>query len=99
MARLSQDQIVFNLSKIPGWTLQGGHSIERILSFPDFKSAIQFVNQISEYAEMANHHPEIIINYNQVILRLTTHDKNGLTGRDFALAQRINQVKPHNKKI
>ena len=46
MARLSPEQIVFNLSKIPGWTLQGGHSIERILSFPDFKSAIQFANQI-----------------------------------------------------
>lgn len=99
MSRLSPDQVVFNLSKIPGWVLQGDYHIVRTLHFTDFKQAIEFVNQVSEYAELAKHHPEIHILYNKVTLKLTTHEAMGLTGRDFALAQRINQLKPpHEKK-
>lgn len=95
MVRLSEEQIIYNLSKIPGWVLlQGERLIERTLIFEDFKNAISFINQVSEFAEMAKHHPEMIIDYNKVTLRLTTHDVNGLTGRDFALAQRINKLYP-----
>ncbi|HBI03866.1 MAG TPA: 4a-hydroxytetrahydrobiopterin dehydratase [Paenibacillaceae bacterium] len=99
MVRLSPEQIVYNLSKIPGWVLlQGERLIERTLTFADFKNAISFINQVSEFAELANHHPEMIINYNKVTLRLTTNDVNGLTGRDFALAQRINKLYPPYEK-
>jgi 4a-hydroxytetrahydrobiopterin dehydratase len=47
---------------------------------------------VGKCAEDANHHPDIDIRYNKVKLVLTTHDKNGLTGKDFALAQKINRI-------
>lgn len=64
----------------------------RRFRFPSFKEAITFVNQVAELAEEANHHPDILINYNRVTLTLTTHDEGGLTRRDFALATKINQL-------
>ena len=48
--------------------------------------AIRFVNALAEEAERANHHPDILIQYSKVTLRLTTHDCDGLSERDFALA-------------
>lgn len=97
MAKLSKEQITFNLSKIPGWKLNGD-VIERKFSFEGFKEAITFVNQVAEYAEQLGHHPDISIRYNEVFLLLTTHDEQGLTGKDFALAQRINKLMPNKGK-
>ena len=42
---------------------------------------------IAEAAEKADHHPDILIQYSKVTLRLSTHDCNGLSSRDFALAR------------
>jgi 4a-hydroxytetrahydrobiopterin dehydratase len=92
VAKLSQEQIELNLSKIPGWTLEDGEYIERKIAFADFREALEFVNQVGRFAEDAQHHPDIDIRYNKVTLRLTTHDENGLTGKDFALAQKVNQI-------
>jgi 4a-hydroxytetrahydrobiopterin dehydratase len=91
MSRLSKDQIVFNLSKIPGWKLNMDQ-IERQFRLSGFREAVSFVNQVAEYAEEMNHHPIITISYNQVGISLTTKEMGGLTGKDFALAQRINKL-------
>ena len=40
-------------------------------------------------AERANHHPDILIQWNKVTLTLSTHSAGGLTGADFNLARLI----------
>jgi 4a-hydroxytetrahydrobiopterin dehydratase len=97
MAKLSKEQIEFNISKVPGWTLKG-NSIERVFVLEGFKEAVTFVNQIAEYAEDLNHHPDIRLQFNQVTVTLTTHEYMGLSGKDFALAQRINKLIPPRGK-
>lgn len=91
MPRLSLAQIELNMSKISGWRLNG-NQIERVVSFADFAVAIDFVNRVAELATKANHHPELLIQFNKVKLTLTTHDEGGLTGKDFTLAQKINKL-------
>jgi 4a-hydroxytetrahydrobiopterin dehydratase len=92
MAKLSKEQIELNLSKIPGWTLEDDTYIQRKVIFRNFSEVLTFVNQVGKFAEDAHHHPEIDIRYNKVVLRLTTKEESGLTGKDFALAQKINQI-------
>ena len=50
--------------------------------------AIAFVNQVAELAESKNHHPDIEIHYNKVVLRWWTHTAGGVTDRDRELAER-----------
>ncbi|WP_134698542.1 4a-hydroxytetrahydrobiopterin dehydratase [Ammoniphilus sp. YIM 78166] len=97
MSRLSKEQITFNMPKIPGWKLNQ-NEIERTFEFEGFKEAISFINQVAEHAEELNHHPDIVLRHNKVSLLLTTQDVGGLTGRDFALAQRINKLLPSKGK-
>ncbi len=54
--------------------------------FPD---AIAFITRLAFDAERMNHHPEIENVWNRVTIRLTTHDADGLTELDFALAAKI----------
>ena len=89
---LSQEEIAQRLSGLDGWELQG-KEIARLFLFADFKAALHFVDDVGEAAETANHHPDIDIRWNKVLLRLSTHSKGGLTEKDFALAAEINRLK------
>ncbi len=91
MARLTDDDIDLELQLMRGWVLDN-KQIKRTIHFDGFVEAVEFVNKIAKEAEKANHHPDITIKYDQVSFVLTTHDENGLTEKDFALAKRIDEV-------
>lgn len=82
---LSESEIQDRLSSVPGWRREG-KTIVREFEFKDFPVAIDFVNQIAKAAEAAGHHPDIDVRWNKVRLSLTTHDRGGLTAKDFDLA-------------
>ena len=88
MTRLDEAEIAAGLVRIPGWQ-RHGESIRRRYTLPGFREALGFVNRVAELAEAADHHPDILIEYRNVTLTLSTHDAGGLTERDLALAARI----------
>jgi 4a-hydroxytetrahydrobiopterin dehydratase len=90
-AVLSPTEIRSALKDLPGWELRED-SIERVLQFPDFASAMVLVNKLAAAAEAANHHPDILINYNKVTLTLVSHDSGGVTQRDIRMARNINEI-------
>jgi 4a-hydroxytetrahydrobiopterin dehydratase len=88
---LSQSEVSFYLNEVTGWS-QKGVTIEKSYVFRDFKNAISFVNQVAEVAEKEDHHPDIGIYYNKIILTLWTHIVKGLTENDFILAAKIDAI-------
>jgi 4a-hydroxytetrahydrobiopterin dehydratase len=88
---LSADDLKDALSTLPKWTRKGD-AIEREFQFKNFLEAMAFVNKIADAAENANHHPDIHISYNKVLLALTSHDSGGVTQRDIRMAGVIDQV-------
>ena len=74
------------------WSESGG-ALVRDLEFPDFATAMAFVNRVADLAEQRNHHPDILVHgWNKVRLTLTTHSAGGLTDADRALAERIDGI-------
>jgi len=88
---VSEEDLSALLKKCPEWESDGS-AISRTLEFEEFPEAIEFVNDVAELAEDAQHHPDIDIRYASVTLRLTTHDAGGLTASDLELAQRIDRL-------
>lgn len=86
---LETEELEDALKRLPEWDLEG-KSIVRIVEFEDFSEAIDFVNDLADMAEEAQHHPDILIQYSKVTLTLTTHDAGGLTASDIEMAHRIN---------
>jgi 4a-hydroxytetrahydrobiopterin dehydratase len=74
------------------WEIVDNTKLKRVFTFEDFAQALAFVNKVGEMAEAANHHPDIQILYNTVILELWTHDISGLSETDFDLAAKIDQI-------
>jgi 4a-hydroxytetrahydrobiopterin dehydratase len=70
-----------------GWSEVDG-AIERVFRFDDFAQAMAFVNRVAELAESEDHHPDIAIHYNRVVLRWSSHSAGAITDRDRELATR-----------
>ena len=88
--RLTETELADLLSELPGWTLrEDGKAIVRNFRFADFNEAWGFMNRVALYADKADHHPEWFNVYNRVEMTLTTHDADGLSARDAAMARVI----------
>jgi 4a-hydroxytetrahydrobiopterin dehydratase len=88
---LSDEQISERLAEVPGWARQGDN-IVHTETLADFKAAILYVGAVAYFAEAANHHPDITIEWNKVTFTLSTHSAGGLTDNDFSLAKRIDAL-------
>jgi 4a-hydroxytetrahydrobiopterin dehydratase len=88
--RLTEAERGAALAELPGWTYDAERdAIRRSFRFEDFAAAFGFMTSVALMAEKADHHPEWFNVYNRVDIVLTTHDAGGLSGRDVALARKI----------
>jgi 4a-hydroxytetrahydrobiopterin dehydratase len=91
--RLDMEQRDALLTAHPHWSLdRDGAAITRHFVFADFAEAFGFMTRVAILAEKADHHPEWSNVYNRVTITLTTHDADGLSHRDAALAAQIDAI-------
>ena len=83
--RLADAEIATRLADLPGWT-RTGDAISRTFQFAGFPEAVDFVTRLVAPAEGLEHHPDVDVRYNKVIITLSTHDQGGLTAYDLDLA-------------
>lgn len=77
----------------PGWApIADRDAVRKTFVFADFGTAWGFMSRVALAAEKADHHPEWTNVYNRVEITLTTHDVNGLSERDAALAAFIERA-------
>jgi 4a-hydroxytetrahydrobiopterin dehydratase len=88
MSLLPESEIKAQLAEVRGWE-RDGNVIRRRYPLPSFADAIAFVSRVALIAEKQDHHPDILIQYSNVTLTLSSHDAGGLTERDFRLAKSI----------
>jgi 4a-hydroxytetrahydrobiopterin dehydratase len=74
------------------WSLND-NKLSKDYVFPDFKSALVFVNKVGEIAEELGHHPEIYFTYGKVTITTTSHDAgNKITAKDEGLIERVDLI-------
>lgn len=78
---------------LPGWAFDAGRNgIAKSFKFADFGAAFAFMTRVALEAEKADHHPEWSNVWNRVDILLSTHSEGGVTGKDIALAQKIEGI-------
>jgi 4a-hydroxytetrahydrobiopterin dehydratase len=89
--KLDDAEISARLAELREWRLVEGQ-LCRDYVFKDFVAAFGFMTRCALVAERMDHHPDWSNVYNRVQVRLSTHDCQGLSARDFALAQRMDEL-------
>lgn len=75
------------------WAQEDNHHIERKFEFPDFETALEFVNDVGEVAEEQGHHPVFNgFTWGKVTVKLYTHKIDGLHENDFIMAAKIDEL-------
>jgi len=78
-------------ANLPKWRLEDGW-IRRTYKTAGWKGTLMVINTVGHLAEAAWHHPDITASYAWVEVRLMTHSAKGITGKDLALAKKIEEV-------
>jgi 4a-hydroxytetrahydrobiopterin dehydratase len=89
---LQGEELAKLAAELPDWRVIDQHHIEKSYRFPNFKSALAFVNRIGEIAEQQGHHPDICFGWGNVKVTNYTHKIAGLTESDFILAAKVDQL-------
>lgn len=75
-----------------GWQVVDGHHLEKEYTYPDFVSALAFVNRVGAMAEEQDHHPDIYLAWGRARVQIWTHKIDGLTESDFVFAARCDAL-------
>ena len=92
---LTATQVVTQLVDLQGWTLSGDGSnvaIEKTYHFANYYETISFVNAVAFIANAQDHHPDLSVHYNRCVVRLNTHDVQGISATDIECAQRFDAL-------
>lgn len=91
MKKLNNKEIENKLKQLPNWSYEDD-AIHISFEFEDFKNAFTAMTRIAFEAERLQHHPTWSNTYNSVNVSLSTHDADGVTEKDFELAEAIETV-------
>ena len=91
--KLSEDELDEIVRNMKGWELKD-EKLQKSFKFTNFVEAFGFMTRIALEAERMNHHPEWSNVYNNVTIKLSTHDAGGITDYDIKLAEIIDDTNP-----
>lgn len=89
---LTAAEIAPLLAQIDAWTVVDGHHLEKTYRLQNFAAALELVNRIGAIAEEQNHHPDLLLAWGRVGVKIWTHKIDGLTESDFVFAAKCDRA-------
>ncbi|GKT24151.1 4a-hydroxytetrahydrobiopterin dehydratase [Acidovorax sp. SUPP3334] len=92
---LTATEIVAKLADLEGWKLTGDGAdvaVEKTYRFSNYYETISFVNAVAFIANAQDHHPDLSVHYNRCVVRLNTHDVNGISATDLECASHFDAL-------
>ncbi|WP_138433930.1 4a-hydroxytetrahydrobiopterin dehydratase [Winogradskyella algicola] len=89
--KLDKATIEKKLLRFPEWEYYD-NAIHVELEFDNFKDCFSAMSRIAFECEALNHHPNWSNVYNVLNISLSTHDADGVTQKDFDLAEAIEAI-------
>ncbi|MCS6957330.1 MAG: 4a-hydroxytetrahydrobiopterin dehydratase [Aquificaceae bacterium] len=86
-----KEEIEERLKDLPQWHYEGNQLV-REYATKGWKETVFLFNAIASLAEALWHHPDVEVGYKKLKVKLTTHEANGITDRDFKLAEEIEKI-------
>jgi len=90
---LSDEMLGRYMEALARWDIVAdGTAVERTFRFPDYYRTMAFVNALAFVAHVEDHHPDLGVHYDRVVVRFSTHDVGGLSENDITCAAKAEQL-------
>ena len=86
--RLSVTEVTKHLKVLPAWEYADSR-LSKTFRFANYYETIAFVNAIAYVAHREDHHPDLSVHYNRVVVSYSTHDAGGVTLNDCICAAKV----------
>ena len=86
--RLDSEQIDENLRLVIGWSVEHG-KLTKQFDFKSYSEGVLFAAAVAHAADKMDHHPDLTIGYQKVVVAVNTHDVGGISHLDFELARTV----------
>jgi 4a-hydroxytetrahydrobiopterin dehydratase len=86
--QLTTSEVNVALNTLQGWSRQK-NALVRTFAFKNYYESVAFVNATAWISHAANHHPDIELGYNRVVVRYSTHSAGGITTKDIECARKV----------
>jgi 4a-hydroxytetrahydrobiopterin dehydratase len=91
VAPLKAQEISNLLKQLKGWEQVNGR-ISKTYSFKNYYQTMAFVNAAAWISHREDHHPDMMVGYNQCRVEYVTHAINGLSENDFICAAKLDKL-------
>lgn len=88
---LTEAELAARIESMAGWYVEEA-MLRRRYETDGWPTTVMLVNAIAFLAEAADHHPDLLVQWGSVQVGLSTHSAGGITGKDVALAQEIDEL-------
>ena len=85
---LDDTRVAQLLAEVPGWERRGGE-VAKTFQFKNYHETMAFVNATAWVSHREDHHPDLEVGYNKVVVRYSTHSVGGLSENDFICAAKL----------
>lgn len=92
MPILSQSETNRYLDELSHWQIEKGKFLSKTFSCENFADSLALANRIGEIAEEQRHHPDLLVRWGELGIKIWTHAVDGLTENDFILAAKIDHL-------
>jgi len=89
---MTPDEVSKMLAEVDGWEAPRHRRLSKAYKFPDFRTALSFVDRVGAMAEEQNHHPDLHLSWGRVGVEVWTHKIDGLTESDFVFAAKCDEL-------
>ncbi len=79
------------LKQLSAWELVDG-KLCKTFRFQDYYQTMAFVNACAFVSHREDHHPDLLVTYNQCVVSYLTHAINGLSENDFICAAKLDAL-------
>ncbi len=86
--RLSPDELTQRRRALPGWDAADDR-LTKTFRFGNYYETMAFVNAVAYVAHRQDHHPDLSVHYNRVLVAYSTHDAGGITENDCICAAKV----------
>ena len=88
---LPVSELMLRLHALPDWNY-ADNRISKTFQFANYYETIGFVNAIAYLANRQDHHPDLSVHYNRLVVSFATHDVGGVTLNDCICAAKIEEL-------
>ena len=77
----------------PSWEMVKGTMLQKAYTFDDYDAVIEFFQTTKDIQVALDHFADFAFFYNELLVRITTKDVDGLTDLDYKLAMAMDKLK------